>query len=82
MTDGTHTSANGRSGCLPVQAQRRALTRQQLAILAKIQRGMTYKEIASDLYMSERTVRREVARMKEIAGAPTIPVLVSRLGSP
>jgi DNA-binding CsgD family transcriptional regulator len=57
-----------------------ALTYRQGKILMYIGQGMTYQEIAARMYVSERTVRREVSRMKELVDAATLPVLLVRLG--
>lgn len=60
---------------------RRSLTRRQQQIVACVGRGMSYAQIAAQIYVSERTVRREVARMKEAAGAATLAALLRELTS-
>lgn len=58
---------------------KKSLTRRQKDIIVGLELGLTYEEIGIRLFVSERTVRREVFRMKELFEATTLPVLLSRI---
>ena len=64
-----------------ISKRKTRLTDRQHQVVTGICQGMTYAELAQQLYLSERTVRRIVAHLKDLVDAATVPELIARLGA-
>ncbi|MFJ7273502.1 helix-turn-helix transcriptional regulator [Kitasatospora sp. NPDC098663] len=49
----------------------------QIEIVKMVRLGMSYQEIAEALFVSSRTVRREIKRLKGEVGVTTLPALLA-----
>ncbi|HPH97651.1 MAG TPA: LuxR C-terminal-related transcriptional regulator [Anaerolineaceae bacterium] len=68
------------SPCLEQPPRPRALSQREQQVMAGLRDGLTAKEMARKLCLSDRTVRQYIAQLKERFGAQTLAQLVALAG--